>query len=214
MSIFSFFKRKPEPVNAYDYRQTIPEQKKDSRANLTIKGADDLITEVRDGLAFVKDRQRLNSKAEAIRYLIRKYREHAERQLRDEGIVTIKPAKKPQEVIVEQTASLPVMPRVSLANKEEVQHRIDICRKTLESINADGLAWRLWKDWNDNLEAQERLMVLLDSGLPLVNRKTHGVLVNHKHYYRLGPAKAKMDGSAAFVPMDVQAFVASAKGAA
>lgn len=212
MSIFSFFKRKAEPEITVQFERPAP--RKDTRSFMTFKDTAERITEIRNGLQFVKRRQGLHTQAEAMQYLVRKYREHVERQWREEGVATIKPAKKPQEVIVEQTASLPPLPRVSLTNKPEVQHRIDICRQTLERINADGLAWRLWKDWNDNLEAQERLLILLNSGLPLVNRKTHGVLVNHKHYYRLGPAKAKMDGSSEWVPMDVHTFVASVGQAA
>lgn len=212
MSIFSFFKRKPQPASVSVTPSS--EKRHDSRSNLTIKGADDIIKECSQGLSFVRDRERLNSKAEALAFVMRKYRAHAERQLREEGIVTIKPAKKPQAVVAEQSSALPPKPPLGLASKEVVERRIDLCKRALSQIAERGYSWALHKEWTETLEAQERLMVLLDSGLRLESRVTHGVLVDGKHYYRLGPAKAKMLGNTQFVPMDVHTFVASVGQAA
>ena len=206
MSIFSFFKRKPDPAPVV---QPVASTNHDSRATISIKGDEAQIEEIRKGLSFIRDRQRLRNQPDAVIYLIRKYREHVERQLREDGIVTIKPAKKPQEVVAGQSATLPPKPPISLASKEEVERRIELCRATLENISKDGLSWALRKDWAETMEAQERLLVLIESGLALVNRRTHGVLVDHKHYYRLGPGKAKMVGSTEFVPMDVHTFIAT-----
>lgn len=212
MSIFSFFKRKPnpEPVQV----PAITDNRPDKRANLTIKGADDLIKECSEGLSFVRDRQRLNSKAEALQYVVRKYREHAERQLREQGIAMIKPAPKPETTIAKQSSALPPKPRISLDSKEVVERRIAVCKRALSQIAEEGYSWGLRKEWTDALEAQERLMILLDSGLPLESRVTHGVLVDGKHYYRLGPGKAKMLGNTEFVPMDVHTFIATVGAAA
>lgn len=212
MSIFSFFKRAPKPAPAAPTPPSGTSQ--DSRAGMTIKGDDELIKEIRKGLAFVRDRQRLQSQAEAAQYLIRKYREHTERQLREQGITTIKPAKKPEAVVAEQSSALPPKPPISLADREVVERRIALCKRALSQITEEGYSWALRKEWTETLEAQERLMVLLDSGLPLANRKTHGVLVDQQHYYRLGPGKAKMLGSTEFVPMDVHTFIASVGAAA
>lgn len=211
MSIFSFFKRKPDPAPVV---QPVASTNHDSRATISIKGDEAQIEEIRKGLSFIRDRQRLRNQPDTVLYLIRKYREHVERQLREEGIVTIKPATKPKEIVSKQSAALPPKPSVSLAGKEAVERRIDICKRAISQITESGYSWALRKQWNDTLEAQQRLMALLESGLSLESRVTHGVLVDGKHYYRLGPGKAKMAGSTEFVPMDVHTFIASVGEAA
>lgn len=212
MSIFSFFKRMTETAPAPQEAPTA--KRKDDRSFMTMKDTEARIREIREGLTFVKRRQGLKTQAEAMQYLVRKYREHVERQWREEGVATIKPAKKPQEVIAGQSAALPPMQPVSLGSKAEVQRRVEVCRKALTIISDGDFAWALRKDWEEALAANERLLILLDSGLSLQNRKAHGVFVDGKHYYRPRGGKARLSGSPDFVLMDVHTFIASVGAAA
>lgn len=211
MSIFSFLKRKPGPAPVV---QPVVSGNNDSRASISIKGDEAQIEEIRKGLAFIRDRQRLRNQPDAVLYLIRKYREHVERLLRDEGIVTIKRAKQPQEIVSKQSATLPPRPPIGLAGKDAIQRRIEVCNRAITQIDNEGYSWALRKQWTETLEALDRLMILLDSGLSLENRVSHGVLVDGKHYYRLGKGQAKMLGNTHFVPMDVHTFIATVGAAA
>ena len=199
MGIFDIFRRSQPTAKA----KSTPAQ---DRANLTIKGPVDKVANIRKGLKLVKERRGLNSQIEAAAFLIDAFKAHEERALMDRGIPTIKGGER-QSAIALAASELPAMPKISLAERGEVARRIETCRKTLKAIEQEdrpaGLRW----SWVECLKANERLMALLTSGLPLENRKTAGVLVDGEFYYCAGAGTAKMPGVKGRQPMSVDEFL-------
>lgn len=213
MGLFSFFKRTPkQPVNLVVRSASSNPLRNQGRHNMTVKGDGALLKEIRRGLDLVKQRRGLANQAEAIAFLTRSYIAHEERRMMEQGVHVLPKKEQPAEKIGNYASALPPVPKVTLAGKDEVEARIALVKAVLQS-NAD-MPFGLRKDWQYRLEANERLLILLDCGLPMECRMAHGVLVDHRHYYQPAKGKAKLAGRANFVQMDPHTFIAAVGAAA
>lgn len=207
MGFWSIFKRS-EPAHEAEAAPAVAAGTKESRASLTIKGDEAMLSEIRAGLALVKQRRNLRSQADAAAFLIRSFRAHEERRLTEQGIVTIKTPKQAASVIASAASALPDLPKVTLAQRKDVEDRIALCNDVLAAIRAGRIPSALRKDWEYRLHANDRLLTLISSGHQLECRRSAGVLVDQRHYYRPGPGKAKIQGGPGLVSMEVNTFIA------
>lgn len=208
MGLLDFF-RKPKPSQTVVFNsENRRPKRKDITEILSHDNCEDRTKRIREGLDLVKARKGFKSRNDAVLFLIDAFKAHEERRMLSEGVPTIRPTSAARNKFASAASSLPKMPKMSLAPRNEHIHRIKICNAALREIEKDGLPVGLRKDWEYQLSANERVLALIDSGLPIRCRKTQGILVDDRHYYRQGKEMAKFAFSKEWVRMDVHQFIA------